>query len=144
MARFPALLLLFALGAPASADSVRFTQMTVRERIVIRVPRVPGVGGAALPVPKPVTWKETKGPKCIAAQGLAGALISAPKQIDLVLIGGKRVRAKLDGDCKPLDFYGGYYLRPAADGMICAARDGIKMRSGASCGIDVFKTLVAR
>ena len=149
MARSLPLLLLFALGAPASADSVRVTQMTVRERIVIRVPRVaaPGglpVGRATLPVPKPVTWKETKGPKCIAAQGLAGALISAPKQVDLVLIGGKRVRAKLDGDCKPLDFYGGYYLRPAADGMICAARDGIKMRSGASCGIDTFKTLVAK
>lgn len=148
-------LLLLALAAPASgvdrgpAAPPRLTQMTIRERVVIRVPRVapPGampVGRTPPRAPKPVAWRETKGPKCIPAQGMAGAMITAPKQVDLVLMGGKRLRAKLDGDCKPLDFYGGFYLRPSQDGMICADRDSIKMRSGASCGIDTFKTLVAK
>ncbi len=145
-------LLLLALAAPAAAvadDKVVLAQLVIRERIVIRVPRVapPGalpVGRTALPAPpKATTWREKKGPKCIPAQGMAGAMISSPKQVDLVLIGGKRVRAKLDGACKPLDFYEGFYLRPARDGMICADRDAIKVRSGASCGIDEFKTLVA-
>ena len=148
-------LLLIALAMQASAVNggavaqTRTGQLTIRERVVIRVPRVapPGalpVGRTPLPAPKAVAWRETKGPKCIPAQGMAGAMITAPKQVDLVLMGGKRVRAKLDGDCKPLDFYGGFYLRPSQDGMICADRDSIKMRSGASCGIDVFKTLVAK
>lgn len=139
-------LLLIALAAPTAAgDEARLTQLIVRERIVIRVPRVAPVGRTALPMPpKPVTWRETKGPKCIPARGMAGMMISAPKQVDLMLIGGKRVRARLNGDCKPLDFYNGFYLRPDGDGMICAARDSIRMRSGASCGIDAFKTLVAK
>ena len=146
MARSPFLLPLLSLVAPASAaDPVRVEQVVVRERIVIRVPRVVvPVGRTMLPVPKAVTWREKKGPKCIPAQGMAGAMITAPKQVDLVLLGGKRVRAKLDGDCKPLDFYGGFYLRPSSDGMICADRDSIRMRSGASCGIDDFKSLVPK
>lgn len=140
---FPPLLLL-ALAAPATigGDDLRMTQMTVRERLIIRVPRmIPPPDRRAVPA-APVKWRETKGPKCIGAQSMAGAMITNPKQVDLVLIGGKRVRAKLDGDCRPLDFYAGFYLRPARDGMICADRDAIKVRSGATCGIDEFKTLV--
>lgn len=141
-------LLLLALAAPAApvTDSdVRLAQVTVRQRIIVRVPRMAASPvRAPLPVAPPVRWKETKGPKCIPAQGMAAAMVVAPKQVDLVLIGGKRVRAKLEGACRPLDFYQGFYLRPAPDGMICADRDAIKIRSGASCGIDEFKALKAR
>ena len=148
MARALIPILLLALAAPAAAlDETRVAQLTIRERLIIRVPQVPApgalpVGRTPLPPLKPITWREIKGPKCIPAQGMAGAMITSPKQVDLVLIGGKRVRAKLERACRPLDFYRGFYLRPAADGMICADRDAIKIRSGASCGIDEFKTLV--
>lgn len=149
-ALFPVLLL--ALAAPAAAladDEKRLTQLTIRERIIIRVPRVapPGavpVGRTPLPPAKPIKWKEAKGPQCIPAQGMAGAMITSPRQVDLVMAGGRRLRAKLERDCRPIDFYKGFYLRPARDGMICADRDAIKVRSGASCGIDEFKTLVAQ
>lgn len=146
MARLLSPILLLALSVPAAAlagDQVRLAQLTIRERIIIRVPRMAPPGRTPLPAPTPIQWREKKGPKCIPAQGMAGAMITSPKEVDLVLVGGKRVRAKLDGDCKPLDFYAGFYLRPARDGMICADRDAIKIRSGASCGIDAFKTLVA-
>ena len=69
-------------------------------------------------------------------------MITNPKEVDLVLTGGKRIRAKLGKDCRPLGFYQGFYLRPTQDGMICADRDAIKVRSGASCPIDDFKLLV--
>lgn len=144
---------LLALAAPGAAawdvprdGDLPVAQLTIHERIIIRVPRLSGPITAAdvrASQPTPVRWKEKKGPKCVGAQTMAGALISAPNQVDLVLIGGKRLRAKLDGDCKPLDFYSGFYLRPSADGMICGGRDAIRVRSGASCGIDGFKTLVA-
>jgi hypothetical protein len=135
--------LALGLAAPLAADaqaSSRVTRLTVQQRMVIRVPRM---APAQVALPKPVKWKERNGPKCIGAQTLAGALISAPRQVDLVLIGGKRLRAKLDGDCRPLDFYTGFYLRPSKDGMICRDRDAIFVRSGASCRIDDFKQLQA-
>lgn len=118
----------------------QLAQLSIQQRIVIRVPRMPVATSPAL---KPIEWKEKKGPKCVPAQGMAGALISAGKQVDLVLVGGKRVRAKLDRDCTPLDFYSGFYVRPSKDGMICADRDAIRVRSGASCQIDEFKLLQA-
>lgn len=142
---YPALpILLIALAAPAAAamgqrDRVEIAQLTIRERVVIRVPRM-GAAGAALPAP--IRYKEKKGPKCVAAADLGGALIQEPGAVDLVMAGGKRLRARLDRDCTPLDYYGGFYLRPAADGKVCADRDVIRVRSGASCGITTFKTLV--
>lgn len=126
--------------AASPATGRQLAPLTIQQRVVIRVPRMLTT---ATPLPAPTKWKERKGPKCVPAQAMAGALISAGKQVDLVLIGGKRVRAKLDGDCKPLDFYSGFYVRPAKDGMICADRDAIRVRSGASCRIDEFKVLQA-
>lgn len=140
----PALLL--ALAAPAAAvpgqdwsGPVEFAQMTIRERIIVRVPRMP-VAPPRTAAP-PVTWKEKGGPKCIAVGSLAGALVTQPDAVDLVLIGGQRLRAKLDGDCRPLDFYSGFYLKPSADGKVCADRDAIRARSGATCPISKFRSL---
>lgn len=142
---------LLALVAPAVAsvgdelaqlDGVVVAQMTVHERLIIRVPRMRSAP-VSRPTPTPTRWKEKKGPKCIAVADMGGALVSAPGVVDLVLTGGKRVRARLDDDCGPMDFYNGFYLRPAGDGKVCADRDVIRIRSGASCGIAAFRTLVA-
>ena len=134
----PALLALavpvLVAGDPADADGGQVTTMTFHERIVVRVPRLG-------PPPPQTTWKEKRGPKCIAAADLAGALVVAPSVVDLVLAGNRRVRARLDGSCEPLDFYSGFYLKPASDGKVCAGRDAIRARSGLSCQIDAFRLL---
>jgi hypothetical protein len=142
----PAANLVVDQRTPAPAG-VRFSQMTVRQRVIIRVPRVAiappaAVGRAQSSLPVAIRWKEKKGPKCLAAAELAGFMISRPGSIDIALTTGKRVRAILDDDCQPLDFYSGFYIRPGAAAMICADRDVIRVRSGATCQIDVFKTLV--
>lgn len=144
---------MLALAAPAFAavgdplgrmDGTMLAQVTVHERLIIRVPRMgPARMATRESVPVPIRYKEKKGPKCIAAADLGGALIVEPGKVDLVLEGGKRLRAHLDDDCGPLDYYGGFYLRPAADGKVCAGRDVIRVRSGASCQISTFKTLQA-
>jgi len=123
---------------PMAADGVTVTQFSFHQRIVIRVPRI-------TPAPRlraaPVRYKEKHGPRCIAAADLRGAMIASDNAIDLVLNGGRRLRAKLDSDCGPLDFYSGFYIKPAADGTVCADRDVIRARSGAACQINVFRTL---
>jgi hypothetical protein len=156
----PALLLILAVpaanavpdrpgpGAGAQAGGVRITQMTIHERVIIRVPRVAmpvpaPVGRVALDMPMPVKWKEKKGPKCLAVAELAGAMVSRNGTIDIALTTGKRMRAVLREDCQPLDAYSGFYIRPGADGKVCADRDAIRARSGATCPIDTFKSLVA-
>jgi hypothetical protein len=134
-----------ALSAPSLAlagDQAEFAQLTIRQRTVIRVPRM------APPPPRmpvaPVRWEEKRGPRCIPAGALAGAIVTARDQIDLVLRGGKRVRAKLEDDCHGLNFYGSFYLKPAADGMVCADRDAFRMRAGDKCRIDGFRALEAK
>ena len=143
----PALLLapiLPAAAGPAAADDVQLAQLTIRERIVIRVPRLSPDPVAAPAPPTPIRWRESKGPACVPLARMAGAMIASPRQVDLVLLGNQRVRAVLDGACQPLDFYSGFYIRPNADGMACAGRDSIRVRSGASCDIARFRTLSPR
>lgn len=119
----------------------RMAQLVIQQQVVIRVQRPNG--RTAAPV-KPVTWREKKGPKCVALDGLAGALILQPDAVDLVSEGGARVRAHLDDDCPALDFYAGFYLKPTKDGKVCAGRDAVRSRSGRQCQIENFKRLVAQ
>ncbi|TXC71623.1 hypothetical protein FSB78_12185 [Sphingomonas ginsenosidivorax] len=137
---------LFALAAPAAAmvqsdlDGLQIAQMSIHERIIIRVPRMSHAKSRPSEATAP-EFKEHKGPKCVAVGDIAGAALGKPGVVDLMMDNGTRLRAKLDGDCKPLDYYTGFYIRPAADGLICQDRDAIRMRSGATCEIEGFKSL---
>ena len=59
-----------------------------------------------------IDWEERKAPKCLPVAAIRGALLSGPSQLDFILAGGARVRAKFDEDCPALDFYGSFYLQP--------------------------------
>lgn len=139
MPRLLPLLLLLA-AAPAPAPQVGGGRVvTVRQRVLVRVPRMLVLPG---PIPRPIRWEEKRGPTCVAASDLRGAILSARDRIDLVLAGGGRVRAVLEAECRGLDFYRGFYVKPAADGMVCADRDLVRTRAGGKCPIDRFRKLV--
>lgn len=127
-------------------DGVEVAQI-IHERIIIRIPNVQMRRASpirARPDPtQPIRYAEKKGPKCIAVDQLAGAQVGSDT-VDLMLRGGNRVRARLDGDCPALDFYAGFYLKPSADGLVCAGRDSIRSRSGDSCTVSGFKMLVPK
>lgn len=132
------LLALVPGGVPAQRATFTSAQMVIQQRVIVRVPRLPSAQV------RPIVWKEgKKGPKCIALAELAGALITQPRSIDLVMLGGSRVRAQIDKRCPSLDFYSGFYLKPTADGQICADRDSLRTRGGRACEIDRFRTLIA-
>lgn len=139
MFRTASLLSLSALAAPAAPPPdarVELAQVVVRQRTMVRVPRM-----APPPPPKPIQWIEKKGPRCVPVGDMAGALVGERNRLDLVLRGGKRVRAILEDDCRGLEFARGFYLKPSADGMICADRDLVRTRYGAKCPIDGFRRL---
>jgi hypothetical protein len=117
---------------PQQAQGVR--RVWVHDELIISIPVRP----------RPMQgfdWVEQKGPKCIAANRIAGATLSGPSSIDFILRDRSRVRAKMDSECPALDFYKGFYLQPD-DERVCAKRETIRNRVGASCRIEKFRTLV--
>jgi len=121
-------------------------QRVVSERVEVRV-RQTSVRVPIRPMSTrqvPVEWREGKGPKCLGRIQLAGAQLSKPGAIDLILRDRRRVRAELEKRCMRLDLYRGFYVRPTDDGRVCADRDAIHARSGGECGIKRFRLLTAR
>jgi len=123
-------------AVPPNAAVLRYGQISIRERVIVRVPVRPSA-----PAPQ-IVWQEKKGPRCMPAASIAGAAVTKAGTVDFVLKGGSRVRAELDDDCTALNYYGGFYLRPTADGTICADRDSVHARSGGECAITRFRKLV--
>ena len=124
---------MFALaGEPQHELFVR--RVVIQDEVIFRIPVRPR------PV-KRFQWEEKKGPKCVPADRIAGPVLSGPASIDFLLRDRTRIRAEMDSECPALDFYDGFYLQPD-DERICAKRETIRNRVGASCRIQRFRTLV--
>jgi hypothetical protein len=128
---------LFGMAGQASAQQAQpqgVRRVVIHDQLIISIP--------VRPRPRQrIEWVEEKGPKCIAVSRIAGATLSGPSSIDFVLRDRRRVRAVMDDECPALDFYKGFYLQPE-DERICAKRETIQNRVGASCRIQRFKALV--
>lgn len=144
--------LLTLIAAPAALIA-RGTDPAEGERAqhyVIHVPRITittttVVRGNRAPTPPerpPVPMVERKADDCIRMQRVVAFSVTQRDSVDLVMNDGTRMRAKLGDRCPSLDFYSGFYIRPNADGKMCARRDTIRSRSGGSCSIQAFRTLV--
>ena len=125
---------LFSSAFQSSGDEQVVRRVIVQDEVIFRVPIRPRV------TPQ-IEWIEKKGPKCIPANMVAGAILSGESSIDFVLRNRQRVRALMDSDCPALDFYRNFYLQPE-DEFICAKRETIRSRAGGSCRIEKFKSLV--
>jgi hypothetical protein len=125
-------------AAPAPVEGVEIAQMTIQQRVVVRVPLAP------MPVapPVPVRWVEKKGPKCVDLSAVAGFAVRGPQVVDLLLRNGQRMRTRLEKECRSLDLGYGFYVKPNADGRICRDRDILHARTGGQCEVDGFSTLV--
>ncbi|QDZ06338.1 hypothetical protein FPZ24_01675 [Sphingomonas panacisoli] len=132
------MLLATAASAPLAPAFGEPGQTSLTGRIVVRVETTMRA------VPVAVRWVEKSGPKCVPIGQLAGAIVNGTDSVDLVLKGGARFRAQFDDDCAALGYYGGFYLKSASDGQVCAGRDTIRTRSGDSCSIGKFKRLIPK
>lgn len=125
---------LLGSAAQSSGDDQVVRRVIVQDEVIFRIPIRPRLSPS-------IEWVEHKGPKCIPANMLAGAVLSGPSSIDFVLRNRQRVRAKMDNDCPALDFYKNFYLQPD-DEYVCAKRETIRSRVGGSCRIEKFRYLV--
>lgn len=135
---FLAGLLLSGGGATVtfSVERIEMAQLNIRQSIIVRVPTRNRPTPAA-----PIEWKESKGPKCLPTNVVAGATVVESDSIDIILRDGNRVRVEFEDDCPAIDYYRNFYIRPTADRRICAGRDSIHARSGGECQIHRFRTL---
>ena len=133
---FPLLLGLFA--ADPGGIPVTVSRLVIQDEVILRVPVQPR------PVAPQFDWIEKKGPKCVPAGAIRRSSLSGPEQVDLILSGGGRVRAKFDEDCHALDFYGGFYLQYGRDQQICVHRDAVMSRIGERCEIERFRILIPK
>lgn len=138
--------ILMLVLAPGAAEPEQWAQMTIQQRVIIRVPMGPRATAQARARshdPEPSEeWKEKKGPKCVALRSIRSAAIVVPDGVDLILADEHRYRAKLERGCRSTGFYSGFYVEPQADRSLCAGRDELQARSGLACSIVSFKRLV--
>lgn len=131
------LLLIAPVGEP-----VQLAQLTIEQRVIIRVPMAKkGRAPARIVSPAGLPWKEKKGPRCVALRSIRSATILVENGIDLMLADNHRYRARLERGCNSMGFYSGFYVEPDDDGSLCSGRDELQARSGLSCAIDSFKRL---
>lgn len=131
----PLLTWLAGLAGVPGMGQVSVSRIVVAQEIILRVPVVrPRLRG-------PVRWEEKKGPKCIASGQVVAAALADERSIDFLLRDRTRIRAKMDDDCRTLDFYGSFYIEPR-DERICARREEIRSRMGEACRIDRFRRMV--
>jgi hypothetical protein len=133
LAFFSLLPALLGLAGDPPAEQQVVRRMMVRDEIILRIPVRPRVS-------QRIEWKEHKGPRCVDADQIAGAMLSGPSSIDFVLRDRQRIRAELESECPALDFYRDFYMQPD-DERICARREFIRSRVGGSCRIERFRRL---
>jgi hypothetical protein len=125
---------LFGMAAQGPSEQSTVSRVIIREEVILRIPIRPRVS-------QRIEWAELKGPKCLQANHIAGAMLSGPSSIDFVLRNRQRVRAVMDSECPALDFYDRFYFQ-LSDERICAKREEIRSRVGGSCRIERFRLLV--
>jgi hypothetical protein len=135
-----ALLLALLAGQPEPPERVELAQVTIRQHIILRMPRSAPAPAAAA---SPIVWEESRGPRCLRMSTIAGAALVGRNSVDLVLRDNSRVRAELENSCPALDYYYGFYVNGTEDGQICADRDSVRSRMGGQCEIERFRTLRA-
>ena len=113
------------------------SRLVVQDEVILRIPVEPHS------IAPQFDWQEKKGPKCIPAAAIRRISLSGDEQVDFILSGGGRVRAKFDEDCPALDFYDGVYLQ-TNDDRLCVRRDAVQSRIGGSCTIERFRQLVPK
>lgn len=96
-----------------------------------------------LPPSELENWVPVRSSKsaCIDVARIAGAIVVDPRNLDIVMRGGRRFRLTLATACPQLSYYGGFYYQPTQPGKFCAGRDKVMARAGGACRVSRISEL---
>lgn len=127
-----------------SFDDEPAWQVRIEQRLIIRIaPRAPS-RDMLMDMPSgPVgpRFSERKTGRCLTVQGIAGVQVMDDRLV-LYMRDRKIIGANLEKACRPRDFYSGFYVEQTNDGQICAGRDQVHSRAGATCSISSLRELI--
>jgi hypothetical protein len=124
-------------------------QVRIEQRVIIRIS--PGTTAAREQMmadlrgrdPSTVSIQEEKLNGCVAVSNIAGMEPAPERNRILLFMRDRRVlSAALERACNPRDYYSGFYVERNQDGQLCARRDLLQSRAGASCRVAQFNRLV--
>jgi hypothetical protein len=124
-------------------------QVRIEQRVIVRI--APSSRAAreqmmadVRPDSSAVSYREERLRGCVAISDIAGVQ-PAPAQNRLLLFMRDRrvLSAALERACNPREYYSGFYVERSEDGQICANRDLLQSRAGASCRVAELNRLVA-
>lgn len=122
-------------------------QVRIERRVIIRVaprqPMVPqGFADDLTRQEMPVRFVEGPTRECLPIKSIAGVQVDKGNRLILFMRNRNVIGASLEKSCRARDFYSGFYVERSDDGRICARRDRLQSRSGASCEVRHFRRLV--
>ncbi len=128
----------------------QFGQVRIEQRVIIRIS--PGTGAAREQMlaelqrrgARATSYEEERLNGCIPVANIAG-MEPAPEQNRILLFMRDRriLSAALERACNARDYYSGFYIERNEDGQLCARRDLLQSRAGASCRVAQLNRLVA-
>lgn len=130
---------------PLVLEDAPWNQVRIEQRMIIRIaPRAPGRDSFAPPPMRaaPPRFNERKMARCVPVGGIAGVQIQSDERLLLHMRDRRLVGASLDKACSARDFYSGFYIEQTGDGQLCAGRDMIHSRAGATCSISRLREMV--
>ena len=121
--------------------------VTIEQRVIVRIG--PSAPRRAMPAmlssaPPPGRFKEKKLKGCVPIAGIAALLPYNGNRLLLYMRDRHMVSAALEKSCHVEEFYSGAYIARSEDGQLCARRERLQSRTGASCEVARLNRLEAR
>lgn len=125
-------------------------QVRIEQRVIVRISpgtratREQMMASLRRPGASQTTFQEEKLRGCIPIADIS-AVQPAPEQNRLLLFMRDRyvLSAALEKACSARDYYSGFYVERSEDGQLCANRELLQSRAGASCRVAQLNRLVA-
>jgi len=123
-------------------------QVRIEQRVIIRIaPSSPAaqerMAELAPRASGRTRFEEEKLDGCIPIAAIAGVQPAEQNRLLLFMRDHKVLSAALERACTAQDFYSGFYVERSDDGQLCARREKLQSRAGASCRVTQLNRLIA-